>query len=92
MFITYGSLGAHPLKRGAPLASSEGVIADIAQQHGVKNSQIALAWMLHRAKNIVLIPGTTTIEHLEENIAASSIMLTNDEIERLAASDIMVSK
>jgi pyridoxine 4-dehydrogenase len=82
-FIPYGSLGAHPLKQGAPLANTEGVLADIAHRHGVKPNQIALAWLLHRAPNMILIPGTTTIAHLEENIAAVSIKLTTDEISAL---------
>ncbi|WP_250126474.1 aldo/keto reductase [Chroococcidiopsis sp. CCMEE 29] len=82
-FIPYGSLGAHPLKHGAPLAEAEGTLADIAKQHGVKPNQIALAWMLRRAPNTILIPGTTTTAHLEENIAAASIQLTVDQIEAL---------
>jgi aryl-alcohol dehydrogenase-like predicted oxidoreductase len=82
-FIPYGSLGAHPLKQGAPLANAQGILAVIANRHGVKPNQIALAWLLHRAPNIILIPGTTTIAHLEENIAAASIKLTTDEIEAL---------
>jgi pyridoxine 4-dehydrogenase len=82
-FIPYGPLGAHPLKQGAPLADTEGTLAEIARQRSVKSSQIALAWMLHRAPNIVVIPGTTTIAHLEENIAAASILLTQEEIEML---------
>lgn len=79
-FIPYGSLGAHPLKRGAPLANAEGILADIAEQKGVKPNQIALAWLLHYAPNIILIPGTTTISHLEENVAATSITLTLEEL------------
>ena len=82
-FIPHGSLGAHPLKQGAPLANAEGVIADIANNQGVKPNQIALAWLLHRAPNIILIPGTTTIAHLEENMAANSIALTKDEMTML---------
>lgn len=82
-FIPYGSLGAHPLKRGAPLADAEGILAEIANRHGVKPNQIALSWLLHKAPNIVLIPGTTTIEHLEANLAAASIGLTADEISQL---------
>lgn len=82
-FIPYGPLGANPLKQGAPLADGEGTLAEIARQRGVKSSQIALAWMLHRANNVVVIPGTTTIAHLEENIAAASIVLTQQEIEML---------
>jgi pyridoxine 4-dehydrogenase len=83
MFIPHGSLGAHPLRQGTPLANAVGVLADIATQHDVQSSQIALAWMLHCAPNIVLIPGTTAIAHLEENIAATSIEFTAAELESL---------
>ena len=82
-FLPYGSLDAHPLKQGAPLANAEGIIGDIAQKHKVKPNQIALAWLLHRAANIILIPGTTTIAHVEENIKAGEIQLTEDEIKAL---------
>lgn len=82
-FIPHGSLGAHPLKKGAPLANAEGILADIATKKGVKPNQIALAWLLHRAPNIILIPGTTTIDHLEENMATISITLTSEEIAML---------
>ncbi|NEQ24854.1 MAG: aldo/keto reductase [Microcoleus sp. SIO2G3] len=82
-FIPYGPLGANPLKQGAPLANAGGVLTDIARDRGVAPSQIALAWMLHRAANIIVIPGTTTINHLEENIAAASIALTTDELDTL---------
>lgn len=82
-FLPYGSLDAHPLKQGAPLANAEGIIADIAAKYGVKPNQIALAWLLHRAPNIILIPGTTTISHMEENIKAAEIQLSEDEMKAL---------
>ena len=82
-FIPHGSLGAHPLRRGAPLAEATGVISEIAISKGVKPNQIALAWLLHYAPNIVLIPGTTTIAHLEENMAAAEVELTQEQIETL---------
>lgn len=44
---------------------------------------MALAWLLHRAPNIILIPGITTIAHLEENMTASSIELAPEEIAML---------
>ena len=59
------------------------IIADIALKYGVKPNQVALAWLLHRAANIILIPGTTTIAHLEENIKAGEIQLTDDEMKAL---------
>jgi pyridoxine 4-dehydrogenase len=80
-FIPYGSLDAHPLKRGAPLANAGGNLREIGNLHGVQPNQIALAWLLHHAPNIILIPGTTTISHLKENIAAASIQLTPDEMQ-----------
>jgi pyridoxine 4-dehydrogenase len=80
-FIPYGSLDAHPLKRGAPLANAEGSLREIGERHGVKPNQIALAWLLHYAPNIILIPGTTTISHLEENFAAANLQLTPDEMQ-----------
>lgn len=79
-FIPYGSLGAHPLKRGTPLSSTQGILAKIAQHHNASTTQIALAWFLHRAPNILLIPGTTTISHLEENMDAESLQLSKQEI------------
>ena len=85
VFIPYGSLGAHPLRRGAPIAQAEGVLAQIAQTHDANPTQIALAWLLHRAPNIVLIPGTTTIAHLEDNIKAASISLSKEEVAQLQA-------
>jgi aryl-alcohol dehydrogenase-like predicted oxidoreductase len=86
-FIPYGSLDAHPLKRGAPLANAGGSLQKIGARHSVKPNQIALAWLLHHAPNVILIPGTTTISHLQENIAAASIKLTNDEMQ--AASEFL---
>lgn len=74
-FIPYGSLGANPLKRGAPLAKEEGTLAEIASYRGAKPSQIALAWMLHRAPNIVVIPGTTTLTHLKKMLLLPQLCL-----------------
>ncbi|BAY81722.1 putative oxidoreductase [Calothrix parasitica NIES-267] len=82
-FLPYGSLDAHPLKQGSPLANAEGIIADIAEKHKVKPNQIALAWLLNRYPNVILIPGTTTIAHVEENIKAGEIQLTEDEMKAL---------
>jgi aryl-alcohol dehydrogenase-like predicted oxidoreductase len=82
-FIPWGPLGANPLKHGTPLAQAEGTFAEIAAHHHVNPNQIALAWLLYRAPNIVLIPGTTKIAHLEANIAAVSIALTTEDIELL---------
>jgi aryl-alcohol dehydrogenase-like predicted oxidoreductase len=55
----------------------------IAQEKGVKASQIALAWVIARGDDIVPIPGTKRRSYLEENAAAAEIELTPDELERL---------
>ena len=47
--------------------------------------QIALAWLLHRAPNILLIPGTSSVEHLHENLAAAQLSLSGAVLARLNA-------
>ncbi len=78
-FIPYGSLGAHPLQQGTPLMHAEGVLTQIAEAHGATSTQIALAWLLHHAPNLIPIPGTTTIAHLEDNMKATSLQLSKAE-------------
>ncbi len=45
--------------------------------------QVALAWLLRRAPNILLIPGTSSVDHLRENLAAAGLMLPDEAIEEL---------
>jgi aryl-alcohol dehydrogenase-like predicted oxidoreductase len=61
------------------------VIDPIAQRHGATAQQIALAWQLHRAKNALPIPGTTSVDHLHENLAAANIHLASAEVEAITA-------
>ena len=82
-FIPHGSLGAHPLKRGTPLTEVSGILAEIAESHRASTTQIALAWLLHRAPNILLIPGTTTVSHLQENMQATEIQLSQIEFDQI---------
>jgi pyridoxine 4-dehydrogenase len=82
-FIPYGPLGADPMKHGAPLASAEGTLADIARKLGATATQVALSWLLHCAPNILPIPGTTSIAHLEENVGAAQLDLEQDQLQRL---------
>jgi pyridoxine 4-dehydrogenase len=56
----------------------------IAQAHQSGSKQVALAWLLRRSPIMLPIPGTSSVEHLEENVAAASVHLTNEEYERLA--------
>jgi pyridoxine 4-dehydrogenase len=59
-------------------------VAEVAEAHGATPSQIRLAWLLHRSPTIVAIPGTLSLEHLKENLAALEIELTGEEFEQLS--------
>jgi pyridoxine 4-dehydrogenase len=59
------------------------VIDPIAQRHAATPQQIALAWQLHRTPGCLPIPGTTSVEHLKENLAAATIQMTQAEIDTI---------
>jgi aryl-alcohol dehydrogenase-like predicted oxidoreductase len=61
------------------------VVRDIAAAKGATASQIALAWLLHQGEDIVPIPGTTKSRHLEENVQAANLALSESELQRLNA-------
>ena len=60
-------------------------LAEIADRHGATPAQIALAWLLRRSPTMLPIPGTLSLEHLKENLAATEIELTDAEFEALRA-------
>jgi len=60
------------------------VLSRIAQAHGANPTQIALAWLLRRSPIMLPIPGTSSIEHLEQNVAAASVRLAEEEYEELS--------
>jgi aryl-alcohol dehydrogenase-like predicted oxidoreductase len=59
-------------------------VTKIAERRGATSSQIRLAWLLHRSPTMVPIPGTLSLEHLRENLAALEIELSDDEFESLS--------
>jgi aryl-alcohol dehydrogenase-like predicted oxidoreductase len=61
------------------------VLHAIADRHRASPTQIALAWLLQRSPIMLPIPGTSSLEHLEQNIAAASLHLTEQEYEKLSA-------
>ena len=71
-----------------PLASGpdkmKNKIEKIATAHGATTAQIALAWLLKRAPNILLIPGTSSLAHLQENLKASEIELSDEDFKALS--------
>jgi pyridoxine 4-dehydrogenase len=65
------------------MLKGEHAVARIARHHGASPAQIALAWLLHRARVVLPIPGTSTRRHLEENAAAAQIALSDEEFAAL---------
>ncbi len=75
-----------PLGGFTPLQSS--VLSDVATRLGATPMQVALAWLLRRAPNILLIPGTSSLAHLRENLAAAELRLPDEAmsaLDRIAA-------
>ena len=58
-------------------------VAEIAGRHGATPQQVALAWLLARSPAMLPIPGTLSLDHLEENIAALELELSDDELDAL---------
>jgi len=74
----------YPLESGK-LTDPGGAVADIAAAHRATPGQVAIAWLLARSPVMLVIPGTGSIRHLEENVAAAELELTADEMARLDA-------
>ena len=73
-----------PLATGR-LADPGGVLDAVAKAHEAAPAQVALAWLLARSPVMLPIPGTSSVEHLEENVAATRIELSPDEVERIGS-------
>jgi aryl-alcohol dehydrogenase-like predicted oxidoreductase len=58
-------------------------LSDVARRLGATPMQVALAWLLKRAPNVLLIPGTSSVGHLRENLAAAELDLPDDALELL---------
>jgi aryl-alcohol dehydrogenase-like predicted oxidoreductase len=82
-FVPFFPLGSG-FARDNPVLGNEHVIS-IAGQLGCTPAQVALAWVLTLAPNVLLIPGTSSVRHLEENLAAADINLDQDARQLLAA-------
>ncbi len=79
-FIPWFPLGAGKVAHEA--------LGRVAQTHQATEKQIALAWLLQRSPVMLPIPGTSSVKHLEENIAAASIRLSTDEYSELSNADV----
>ena len=76
-----------PLGGFNPIQSSE--LDAISVSVGATSKQVALAWLLHRAPNVLVIPGTSSVKHLHENLDAASVQLSPEAMDRL---DSIVNK
>lgn len=68
----------------APIHTSSEAVERVAARLGVSTSQVALAWLLQRSPVIVPIPGTSSLEHLEDNVRAASLRLSAEDLRELA--------
>jgi pyridoxine 4-dehydrogenase len=78
-FLPWYPLGA------AQLTATGNKLATLASERGATPGQLALAWLLGRSQVMLPIPGTSSVAHLEENIAAAAMKLSHDDVELLAA-------
>jgi pyridoxine 4-dehydrogenase len=81
-FVPFFPLGS-AFAGGPKQLAADPAIAKVAERRRATPSQIALAWLLQRSPRILLIPGTSSIQHLEENIAAGDIELDEQDMETL---------
>ncbi len=81
-FVPYFPLGS-AFSAGPKQLARDPVIAGVAQRHGITVTQVALAWLLSRYARMLLIPGTSSVEHLEENMAAADVELDEQDLAEL---------
>lgn len=80
-FVPYFPLGsAFP---GMPKVTENDVVKAVAERLGATPAQVGLAWLLARADNILLIPGTSSLAHLEENLAVADLQLSEGDLRQL---------
>ena len=80
-YVPYFPLGsAIP---GLPKVTDDPVVIDVAAELGATPAQVGLAWLLARSANVLLIPGTSSVAHLEENVACGAIRLATQDLSRL---------
>jgi pyridoxine 4-dehydrogenase len=70
-----------PLNAGNVAAQEK--LQQVAEKHGATVHQVALSWLLNHSKNILLIPGTSSVAHLEENMKTANVVLDAEDIDEL---------
>ncbi len=80
-YLPWFPLGGGSVARGTAVLAYDAV-REIADSRRLTSTQVALAWLLHRSPVMLPIPGTSRVTHLEENVAAASVHLTPEELNR----------
>ena len=83
-YLPFFPLGASPVRSGAGVVEADAVGA-VADRLGATRTQVALAWLLQHAATTLPIPGTSSVAHLEENVAAAALDLSDDDVAALDA-------
>jgi aryl-alcohol dehydrogenase-like predicted oxidoreductase len=83
-YVPYFPLGS-AFTGGPRELATDPAIAEVADRRGASAVQVALAWLLHRYERMLLIPGTASVRHLEENMAAANVQLDAGDLQRLEA-------
>ena len=81
-FVPFFPLGS-AFTGGPQKLAENAAVAHVAAKHGATPSQVALAWLLQREEHVLLIPGTSSLTHLEENMAAARIALDDEDLAAL---------
>ena len=83
-YLPFFPLGASPVRSGAGVTAQD-VVAQVAKRLDATPTQVALAWLLQRSPTMVPIPGTSSVAHLEENVASAGLSLPADDVAELDA-------
>ena len=82
-FVPFFTIAGH--SREDPAQERYDVVRAIADAHGATTAQVRIAWTLALGPHVLAIPGTGDLAHLEQNIAAAALRLSDDDLSRLAA-------
>jgi pyridoxine 4-dehydrogenase len=81
-FVPFFPLGS-AFTGGPGAIAANPQVSEVAAKHGATTSQVALAWLLHHDPHILLIPGTSSVAHLEENLGAAAVALDDEDMDAL---------
>ncbi|MGW2468372.1 aldo/keto reductase [Streptomyces bauhiniae] len=82
-FVPFYSIAGHGRTAGASCAAEGSAVEAVARRRGVSGAQVRLAWTLQRGAHVLAIPGTGEVRHLEENVAAGALRLSEGEVGEL---------